>query len=385
MKKIITIFLAIFCFYSVYAQTQEYRTITWDNLERNYIEISPSEMTSAKPVLFVLHGMGDSDTSFVALFTQLQNLPDWYYIFPQALNWSIMGQEMGSTWNISASGTISGMLPYDVNGDVDDDGFFMAILDSLINNCSIDQDSIFFAGFSLGGFMANKMGILHADRINGIASISGTIGNELGTNVPLANVNALHIHGDADNVVDYETGEATIQVTVPIGSTGAEGTVEFWRNFNNCDTENVHYSYPDTENDNLTFERDLYLNGDNDSRVGFIKVNGGAHEFYYYPQNDIDYFAEVIKFFKNQWNEEDPIGINNNSEANMEVFPNPASTTLNVYVDELNTNLEIYNLLGEKVYESKLTNYENSIDISSLTKGAYIVKTNNTVKNIIIQ
>jgi poly(3-hydroxybutyrate) depolymerase len=40
----------------------------------------------------------------------------------------------------------------------------MAILDSLENNMNINTDSVFFMGFSMGGFMSNRMAIEHGDR-----------------------------------------------------------------------------------------------------------------------------------------------------------------------------------------------------------------------------
>lgn len=469
MKKVFTIFFAIFCFTLVFSQNQNYRTFTWNNVERNYIEITPSDITTPKPVLFVLHGLGDSDTNMLSYLPSATNRPDWYYIVPQAIEWSLMTYNLGAAWNISASGNVnySGFtIPYNINSNIDDEGFLIAILDSLINNHSVDQDSIFFIGFSLGGFMTNKMGILHGDRIKGIASINGTIGNELGTTVPVAKINALHIHGTADNVIDYNTGEATMSasISVPVASTGAEETVEFWRSHNNCDINSIDLIYEDLVNDGFTFERNLYINGDNNSKTAFIKANGGLHNIYYVPNNDIDYFAEIIKFFRNQWevNEEvnynisgtvtengNPlvnVTINYNhgtqltnaqgqfsitvpenetititpilndyiftptdttitassdipdinfiaqtisaheiNSINFAIFPNPAANNINISINQINVDMEIYNIIGEKILETKLTNFENSIDISSLKKGAYIIKVNNTVKNIIVQ
>lgn len=73
------------------------------------------------------------------------------------------------------------------------------------------------------------------------------------------------------------------------------------------------------------------------------------------------------------------LGINsmNSLVNNVLVYPNPAKDMLNVNINTLNygANIEIYNAIGQKVYEVKdIRTTENKIDISSLNKGVYILK-----------
>ena len=59
--------------------------------------------------------------------------------------------------------------------------------------------------------------------------------------------------------------------------------------------------------------------------------------------------------------------------ANFSVFPNPSNSVLNISSVKTIEKAEIYNLIGKKVVSTtSLTN--NSIDISSLAKGVYILK-----------
>jgi polyhydroxybutyrate depolymerase len=390
MKKLLLIISIVTL--NVLAQAQTFKTFSWDNQTREYLEILPSDMTTAKPVCFVLHGIGDSDTNMASVIPPANLRPDWYYIVQQALIWNvtvpILGtMNMGATWNVGATAAITYIIPIQVavNPDVDDSGFLIALLDSVISNYNIDEDSVFFFGFSLGGFMTNRMAKEHSDRITAIASVSGTIGNNVTATVPPANINALHIHGTSDVTVGYATATISIEgINSSSLGLGAEATVEYWRNFNNCDAVPIIYDYPNIKSDGLTFERYHYLNGDNGSRTAFIKVNGGLHSWYYTPQNDIDYFDEIIKFFRNDW-ESEPSSVKENFANQFSIYPNPATTNINIKIENSNQKLEIYNVLGVKVFETQLNSTVNNIDISDLAKGVYFVKINNQTQNLIIQ
>ncbi|NVO04239.1 MAG: T9SS type A sorting domain-containing protein [Bacteroidetes bacterium] len=61
------------------------------------------------------------------------------------------------------------------------------------------------------------------------------------------------------------------------------------------------------------------------------------------------------------------------------IFPNPARNKVSIRCDyEKNQQIEIYNMVGQKVFQKKLLNnsFENTItvDVSSFAKGTYIVK-----------
>lgn len=76
---------------------------------------------------------------------------------------------------------------------------------------------------------------------------------------------------------------------------------------------------------------------------------------------------------------------NNSITQKLNIFPNPASNIVIIKMDdEIEIeNVEIYNLLGKKVYTHKTSNQQNTeINISNLSKGMYVVKVK--VNNFII-
>lgn len=288
MKKIITFLLLFVSFTFTFAQVQNTRTLSWGGVDRTYIEYTPSAYDSESPipVMFCLHGLGDNMGNFHNSLglNQFGENANWIIITPQALDATVpMMGSVGAAWNSGAG--IEGLPIIGnviLNEDVDDAGFLIAILDSLENNFSINTDSVFFMGFSMGGFMSNRMAIEHSDRIDGIASVSGTIGIAVMDEIPNTKVNTLHFHGTADETITYENaGFNTGSFGTYSVGLGAEQTVDYWILHNQCSDQAIHTYFPDIKNDGLSFERFLYENDEDDVRTAFIKVNNGDHAWYY--------------------------------------------------------------------------------------------------------
>ena len=67
----------------------------------------------------------------------------------------------------------------------------------------------------------------------------------------------------------------------------------------------------------------------------------------------------------------------NNNESNIKVYPNPVTDEIRVISNQCSVNsVEIYNILGEKIYSLPLTDNRSPITIncSSFAKGVYFIK-----------
>lgn len=388
MKKAFTFFILSILALGLNAQTME--TITWDGQERQYLEFVPSTYSEAKPapILFMLHGMGDQANNFFQA-TQIRNMAEqkgWIVVCPQALPFNLQipglgSQSFGTCWNAGITVTINvnmyGMnFDYDVtvNENVDDEGFLMAMLETLDENYNLDADSLFFAGFSLGGFMSHRMAIQHGDIINSIAAVSGLVGSDMTELTPVDNVNVLQIFGTADEMISYDSALINLQ-NFGNGTTGlpAEESVEFWRAFNQCGEQPTVEQYPNTFNDGLTFEMYSYPNGNNDSRVAFIKVNNGKHTWYSGVNHDIDYNTEIMKFFTNTIN---VTSLAESSDETLDIYPNPAKDLIQITTSD---EACIFDLTGQMVKRGK-----GNIDVSTLPNGIYFVKAGGICKKMII-
>jgi len=117
----------------------------------------------------------------------------------------------------------------DLLKDVDDVGFICAIIEDMSVRYNIDRDRVFVLGFSMGGFMANRLAIERGNMFRAICSVNGTIGNLIKNEVPKCPVNVLHIHGTDDPTVPYSPDPKSNPHGV-----GAESVLEFWRKYNQC-------------------------------------------------------------------------------------------------------------------------------------------------------
>ena len=387
MKKAFIFFLFATMALGLNAQTM--KTISWDGQQRQYLEYVPTtySQSEATPVLFMLHGMGDDVNNFFQA-TRIQNVAEeqgWIVVCPQALEFSyeipmLGSQNFGTCWNVGSTVSVDfnmyGM-PFNfdvtVSEGVDDEGFLLATLAAIKEEYNVNQDKIFFAGFSLGGFMSHRMAINHGDIINSIAAVSGVIGNDITNLTPVANVNVLQIFGTTDEMISYDGGMISLQ---SLGSYNlglpVEQTVEYWRAFNQCDETPIVEQYPDTYNDDLTFEMYQYLNGTNDTRVAFIKVYNGLHNWYSGTSHDIDYNTEIVKFFTNTI---DVTDVAETSKEALNVYPNPANDFIIVGKE----TVSIYDLCGKLVMKGS-----GRIDVSTLTEGMYFVKSKDDCSKLII-
>jgi len=70
-------------------------------------------------------------------------------------------------------------------------------------------------------------------------------------------------------------------------------------------------------------------------------------------------------------------GIKQTQSTIEKLYPNPAMNT--IYISALQTDfMSIYNTLGQKVRTIKLEQGMNTVDISSLESGMYIVRSEST-------
>ena len=74
----------------------------------------------------------------------------------------------------------------------------------------------------------------------------------------------------------------------------------------------------------------------------------------------------------------------NDSEAmNIDLYPNPASSTL--FIDGIDNNcfVSIYNIQGVEIVSSPIQTGDNSIDVSNIPDGYYIIVIKNNAETVL--
>ena len=358
MKKVLTIsFLLVICWIgNLPAQIQHF---TWQGTEREYLIRVPSQHTGPLPVLFFLHGLGDNITSYdqTLNFGQIAEEFGWAVVAPQALN---LG--MGNMWNVGMT-----------NSNVDDAGFLMALLDSLTVQYQLNPDSVFFSGFSMGGFMTHRMAIEHGDRITACAPISGLIYTAQASLTPVAPVRMLHIHGTSDNVVGYNGYSSAFGMNLGLG---VDAILDYWQNANGCTGEPAIDTLPDLKNDGLRFIRYTYNCG---TGLQHLKVVGGTHNWYNSTQHDVGYKEVLYEFFTGH---STPSNLPDRKTGQLQVWPNPTNGVINIQITDVESPeicvFDVYGKMVDVVETSSNSSLQTAqIDLSRYCDGVYFVREGN--------
>lgn len=104
-------------------------------------------------------------------------------------------------------------------------------------------------------------------------------------------------------------------------------------------------------------------------------------------------FLEELDNFISSGTKPEPPGPNPNPDpdpdpaAAFSIYPNPSRGQLNIRLNDLSTGenyqVQIYNSIGQQIYQSNLPNPVNAIDTQGWAKGIYIVKIRGTKRNAV--
>ena len=391
MKRILLLVSLLTIAFAAGAQLPHH-SFTWDGVEREYIVVTPPNMDTAQPrgMLLMLHGLRNSiDTvDGVVNLAALSELSGWVCVVPQALDcvldFGFTTAEVGSCWNSGINAMVWG-TPIPLNADVDDVGFLLALLDSLCPVYNIAADSLYVTGISMGGFMTHRLLIEAGNRFAAAVPISGTIANTLEDSLPQhgSHPRIMHIHGTADEVVQWN-GDfyyRSMSLEIPHIGMGVDDCLDYWIDYNHCDTQATIDTLEDRCEDGLQFVRHRYGNGLDGSEVVLMEVIGGEHTWYANARiHDVDYGTEIYKFCTGK-NAEYPaeVGIAAaEGVGEVPLWPNPANG--NVYVsmpgEDGSALVEVYDLQGRLVLQQRVAEAAKQVllNTETLPRGVYVVK-----------
>ncbi len=364
LNRIILFTTSLLCF-SASAQSLS-KTLEYAGETRSYKIYIPASYDSLQPVPLVmaLHGLGDNAGNFQGIgFNQVADTANILVVYPNALPDPLLGS---SGWN-------TGMHPLN---NIDDVGFLNALLDTILEQYSIDTNRIYSTGFSLGGFMSYRIACELGDRLAAVASVSGSLPAPSAANCAHAGVMpTLHIHGTSDQTIPYTFGILYVVVT----NLGADSTSHYWVNHNSCSSPAIHDSLPDTKNDGYTVEKYSYNSCSDSSEVVLFKVNGMAHTW---PtsSNDISATKEIWNFFSRH--HKVPADTTNTGLTEITpgfiITPNPASE--NVFIKSgfsEKIKVVLTDLTGKEIYRDESSNSSFNLNLIFLKEGIYLLMLTN--------
>lgn len=166
-----------------------------------------------------------------------------------------------------------------------------------------------------------------------------------------------HCYSNRDNtnwVINNEDGN-------PISISFNQGTIE-----NCCDTITIYDGTSDTS--------PVIYQGNNDGNLAGLEFTStSANMFIKIDSNEA---ISCSTSEGTQWNftVNRTLSVNDDQLNNFSFYPNPAKNRIEFSANQMVDNIMIYNILGKKINNVTYNLSNNSIDISNLASGAYLMK-----------
>jgi len=243
------------------------KTIEHGGQEREYILYEPENLPANAPLLFVLHGRGQTNQGFYELgFNDLADKNGFAVAYPQSTYAYFGGKDQNDPEAFK-------LFEWNAHNDptrVDDVDFLSHLARFLQSEHALNPDRTFVAGFSNGGYMSYTLACQASETFKGVAIVAALMDNKVYENCspPPKAMPVLHIHGTDDSAcpiggnIDKKTG-AKIPPSV------AE-IIELWAKRNNCTTTET---LKITDTTTAHFHRD----GINGNEVHYYEISGGEH------------------------------------------------------------------------------------------------------------
>ena len=230
-------------------------TISYQGLARSYIVVRPDPVITDAPALILMHAHGITPQTMANL-ARAGRLAHDYGV------WVYLPQGENGKWNEDPSSSST----------IDDVGFISKMLDDAISRDKIDSKRVYAAGYSAGGFMAERLACQLSNRIVGFVAVAATLRNSMATAAQCAPTHAMPVafmDGTSDLVVPYK-GEPSVQ--------SAAAATAFWAVKNSCAaTQTSTVTLPQQAKDGTTVALTRFTQCPAAAATALYTINGGGH------------------------------------------------------------------------------------------------------------
>ena len=251
---------------------------TFEDVKHDFIISLPQESKNA-PLIVMLHGAGDSADNFRSTSGFDDDaLPKGYAVCYVSGTANAKAGRNSRSWNYGR-----------IDADYNDVGFIKALVNYLVNEYSLDEDHVFCAGFSNGGYMNFRLALEAQDTFLACASVSGDLCKTLWKKRPEKNdVGMLVVYGENDeSIPNNSDGSAKTALDPAI-----EDVIDYMATSNGLDAQS------EGEIGDGSIIRKYEADSDKDI-VWSVVVKEGKHGW---PTEDLNSFSAnelILEFFEN--------------------------------------------------------------------------------------
>lgn len=191
-----------------------------EGVEREYLLFTPSRPVDPAPLLVVLHGRGGSGQAMAGMtgLNELAERDGAFVVYPEGLE---------RQWNYLTG--IGG------NTGTNDVRFLEDLVEILAARFPVDRSRIAVAGFSNGGFMAQRLACEPSTPFTAFAAVAAAaFGGMPGICSSAGPRSVLLIHGTDDGVVPWRGSSTMLQGRVIMLSAPLPETFAFWADLAGC-------------------------------------------------------------------------------------------------------------------------------------------------------
>lgn len=227
--------------------------IQYQGLARRYLVIRPEPATLQAPALILMHPHGGTPET-------MGNIARAGRLAAQYGAWVFLPEGEGRQWNDD---------PASMN-PVDDVGFISRLIDTAVSSYGIDPKRVYAAGYSGGGFMAQRLACQLSTKIVGFVADAATLRKSLmAACAPAHAMPAAFMNGTADLIVPYN-GEPGLE--------SAAATLAFWGAAGGCAPGQMQTSaLPQQVGDGTTVALTRYGGCAAGAAAELYTIGGGGH------------------------------------------------------------------------------------------------------------
>jgi polyhydroxybutyrate depolymerase len=244
-------------------------TMRWDDADRRFLIVTPDGKAGdrGRPIVFFFHGAGGSADQAAKTYGWVEKAKKehFFLVFPDGL-----GTRPETAPSVFLNPRIWRDERAGIPGQVDDVGFFSALLDKLESVLPIDSRRVYVTGFSNGAAMTFTLGGHFSNRIAAIAPVCSQSFSGVGALArPLP---VYYLVGRADPLIPYNGGATmlwgALRPTPPV-----QESAEHWAQLDGCPPT------PQVVSDHDGVRVVRYGPGRQEAEVIFTVVTGNGHHW----------------------------------------------------------------------------------------------------------
>lgn len=377
-------------------------TTTFDGRTRQYLVYKPVNSLNRNPdgLMVTCHGMGGKmeNAYTYAGFNYIANQLNMILISPQALpeedqslqnTANNIGYDLTAAWGqvlyVDASYKVLGLpvslIKATLNNNVKDTAFIHSIVQTVSNQYSVNKRNTFIAGISMGGFMSYAYATRYGNELAGLINIVGSMGLKLDTTNVNVSLPILDFHSTTDGTVFYygEGDYASAQNIYMKNAIPKLNVLDYWARKNGANRTPVVTTLATNPNNGVTYKKYYYDHPTKE--ITHYQLTGAAHSYSVSLSNGdpVSHSTEAKNFIIKHMNQITSDNINI-EQSSLTIYPTVTKDMIFIRGVDKSQQVSVYDMFGRQMDVIKLQpDALQTISMSHLPKGIYILKTQNEV------